>query len=139
MDKTPITIGQSEHVDFPGLGLVAVPARIDTGARTSTIWASSVTEAEGKLTFCLFAEGHPLYDGKIITTRDFGRRIVTPSNGISEERYMVKLSVRLAGKRIKARFTLANRSTQKYPVLVGRNILRGKFIVDIKHNFVKPV
>ena len=36
------------------------------------------------------------------------------------------------GKKIRATFTIANRASQVYPVLIGRNILRGKFVVDVK-------
>ena len=49
---------------------------------------------------------------------------------------MIKMLVIISGKKIRARFTLANRSTQKYPVLVGRNILRRKFVVDVKHKHI---
>ena len=47
-------------------------------------------------------------------------------------RYKVKIPVVVKGRKIKANFTLADRSAQVYPVLVGRNILRGKFVVDVK-------
>ena len=48
-----------------------------------------------------------------------------------QQRYKVKLRVILDNRVINATFTLADRSSQVYPVLVGRNILRGKFIVDV--------
>lgn len=139
MNNKPIIIGQSELIALPELDLKDVPARIDTGARTSAIWASDITElGDGKLSFKLFDNTSKLFTGKIIVCDEFEMREVTPSNGIIENRYMVKILVIIGGRRIRARFTLANRSTQKYPVLVGRNILRGKFVVDIKHNFVRP-
>jgi len=138
MNKPPIVIGQSEYIDFPEQGIAKVPARIDTGARTSALWASNIIEKDGTLHFCLFGEASPLYNGAVITVDDYELRAVTPSNGITEERYAVLLLVCIAGRTIRAHFTLADRSTQKYPVLVGRNILRGKFIVDIKRNHVKP-
>jgi hypothetical protein len=138
MLTNPTIIGQSEYIDFPELNLQAVPARIDTGARTSAIWVSSVQERDGGLAFVLFDKQSSFYTGEKIFVSRFERRIVTPSNGLAEDRYMVKLLVVIGGRKIRARFTLANRSTQRYPVLVGRNILRGKFIVDIKHNNVNP-
>ncbi len=134
--KKPDVIGPVEHIDFPEQGLRAVPARIDTGARTSSIWVSNVREHDGKLSFTLFDKTSQIFTGDTVTVSSFEMRTVTPSNGITEERYMVKLLVVLGGRKIRARFTLANRSTQKYPVLVGRNVLRGKFVVDIKHKNV---
>jgi ribosomal protein S6--L-glutamate ligase len=124
-------IGPSELLSFPELELGAVPARVDTGARTSTIWASNIQEHDGTLSYTLFDVNNELHTGRIVTTDHFTKIVVTPSNGIAEERYVVKLLVVFAEKRIRASFTLANRSTQSYPVLVGRNVLRGKFVVDV--------
>ncbi len=131
-------IGQSEFIGFPEFNLDDLPARIDTGARTSAIWASDIKELNGQLSFKLFDKSSKYYTGQDLTFKTFEMRLVTPSNGITENRYMVKMLVVIGGKKIRARFTLANRSTQKYPVLIGRNVLRGKFIVDIKHNYVRP-
>jgi len=137
MGTEPDIVGQSEYVEFPELDLLNVPARIDTGARTSTIWASDISEENGHLSFVLFDKGCELFNGRTFIFTEYETRSVKSSNGISEDRYMVKFLVRLGGRKIRARFTLANRSQQKYPVLIGRNVLRGKFIVDIKHNHVK--
>jgi ribosomal protein S6--L-glutamate ligase len=126
-----IVIGPSEHLGFPELGLKDIPARIDTGARTSTVWASDIREQSGILQFVLFEKESEYYTGEQVTAVEFGKIIVTPSNGMAEERFVVKLQVQLAGKKIRASFTLANRSTQTYPVLVGRNVLRNKFVVDV--------
>jgi len=135
--NTKSIIGQSVHIQFPELGIINVPSRIDTGARTSAVWASRISENDGKLEFVLFDKQSSLYTGELLTFEQFETREVTSSNGIKEERYMVKLLVKMDGRSIRARFTLANRSTQKYPVLIGRNVLRGKFVVDIKHS--KPL
>jgi hypothetical protein len=130
-------VGQSEEVNFPELGLIAIPSRIDTGARTSTIWVSSVKPINDGIEVILFGIGSEFYTGSTIFFADFETRVVTPSNGLSEERYMVKLLTQIGGRKVRARFTLADRSKQSYPVLIGRNILRGKFVVDIKHNHIK--
>ncbi|MFZ1249405.1 MAG: RimK family alpha-L-glutamate ligase [Candidatus Saccharimonadales bacterium] len=139
MPSKPLTIiGSSEPVSFPEIGLTDVPARIDTGARNSTIWASNIVESNGRLTFSFFAEGHVLYTGELIAAEQFTRIIVTPSNGMAEERYVVKLLCVVKGRKIRTSFTLADRSTQIYPVLVGRNILRDRFIVDISSYDLNP-
>ena len=51
--------------------------------------------------------------------------------GHKQVRYKVKLSIVIGGRRIMATFTLSDRSTQVYPVLIGRSTLTGKFIVDV--------
>lgn len=126
-------IGAISIIDLPELGFNSIPARIDTGARTSAIWASEVKEIDGMLSFKLFDKQSKLYVNKIIEVNNYDRRQVTNSTGHKEERYTVKLLIELEGRIIRGTFTLANRSAQTYPVLIGRNILRGKFIVNVKH------
>jgi hypothetical protein len=58
-DKTRKVVGRAELISFPELELANVPARIDTGAKTSSIWASSVTMKDGVLSVVLFGEGFP--------------------------------------------------------------------------------
>ncbi len=131
MSKEKKTIGRVEEVEFPELGIV-VHARIDTGAKTSALWASKISiGANGGLTAVLFGEEHPEYTDKELYFEEYERTVVSSSNGAAETRYKVKLLVKLAGRNIRASFTLANRSTQVYPVLIGRNVLLGKFIVDV--------
>ncbi|HUD10366.1 MAG TPA: RimK/LysX family protein [Candidatus Saccharimonadales bacterium] len=126
-------IGCVEKVKFSELELPSVPARIDTGATTSAVWATDIKEVKGTLYFTLFGKGSEYYNGVVIKSKSYEQRSVTSSNGISEDRYVVKFLIQIAGRKIHASFTLANRSGQTYPVLVGRNILRGKFLVDVKH------
>lgn len=126
-------IGAVSTIDLPELGFISIPARIDTGARTSAIWASEVNENDGILNFKLFDKQSEFYLNKIIKVNNYDRRLVTNSTGHKEERYSVKLLIELEGRIIRGTFTLANRSAQTYPVLIGRNILRGKFIVNVKH------
>lgn len=129
--KTKKVIGRAESIALPELGDAEVPARVDTGARTSSIWASHMREEDGVLYFTLFDEPSDLYTGRTHHTHQFEKVIVISSNGQEQERYCVRLLIKLKGKRIRCRFTLADRSTQVYPVLLGRNVLRGKFIVDV--------
>ncbi len=132
-----ITIGRAEKINFPELNLSGVPARVDTGAKTSAVWATKVKEEEGTLSFRLFGPSSELYKPKSIKTRQFSRRIIASSIGASQERYVVKLLISVGDKNIRASFTLANRSAQVYPILLGRNVLRGKFIVDVRRG--KPL
>lgn len=127
-----LVIGRAEDVDFSRIGFFGIPARIDTGAKTSSVWATQIKEENGKLSFVLFGKSSPFYTGKKIITKQYDLKMVASSIGAAEERYVVKLSVKLHSRQIRASFTLANRSAQAYPILIGRNVLRGKFIVDVK-------
>lgn len=126
-------IGAVAEINFIGNTDHFVPARVDTGAKTSAVWATDIEEVNGELRFRLFGKSSKYYDGHIISTPDFTTKKIRSTNGAVEERYVVKLPIYINGRRIKASFTLANRELQAYPVLVGRNVLRGKFAVDIKH------
>ncbi len=130
--KEPRLIGRAENVSFPEFNLMDVPARIDTGARTSAVWASDIKEENGKLSFVFFGEGNPFYTGERVTFETYEEQVVASSNGMAEQRFKVKLLIKIKGRKIRASFTLANRATQVYPMLIGRNVLLGKFIVDVK-------
>lgn len=131
--KDKRTIGRAENISFPELGLIDIPARIDTGARTSAVWASRIkVDKSGKLSFYLFDESSQYFAAHRITTTKFEEIIVTSSMGMMERRFKVKLLIKLDSRKVRASFTLSNRSQQVYPVLIGRNVLRGKFIVDVK-------
>ena len=125
-------VGRAENVSLPEVGLEKIPARIDTGARTSSIWASGMHVEDGALSFYFFDKQSDKYDGVYHTVTDFTQRVVASSNGAIEKRFLVTLLVKLRGKKVRAAFTLANRSTQVYPILIGRNVLTGKFVVDVK-------
>jgi hypothetical protein len=125
-------VGRAENVAFPECNLHDVPARIDTGATTSAVWASGMQVKDGLLSFVFFDKQSPLYNGERHEITDFEEIVVASSNGTTQRRYKVQLLVKLKGKKVRAAFTLANRATQVYPVLVGRNVLLGKFLVDVK-------
>lgn len=133
MKKTNLDLlGRVEDVEFPGLLRSPIKVRVDTGAKTSALWASDVRESNGELNFKLFGPGARNYNGETISTREFSQRAVANSGGGVEVRYVVKLVIIVGGRRVRASFTLSDRSKQAYPALIGRNILRGKFIVDVR-------
>jgi ribosomal protein S6--L-glutamate ligase len=134
MPKTPPTIiGRAEKIDLRDFGVENVPAKIDTGADTSSVWASNVEEREDGLYFTLFGPDSPQYTGKEehFTKPDYELTRVANSFGQKEMRYKVKLRITLKDRMIRATFTLSDRSQKTYPVLLGRKLLHGKFLVDV--------
>ena len=124
-------IGRDAKIDFVDLA-TDVPAKIDTGADGSAVWASDIfVDEDGTLHFKLFGEGSPYYTGKEITTKDYSVVLTKSASGDVVMKYGTKLSIRLKGRRIKANFGLSDRSTHNYPVLIGRKTLHGKFLVDV--------
>jgi hypothetical protein len=125
-------IGRAELVTFTELEVADVPARVDTGAKTSAVWASSVHVQDDLLEVVLFDPSSDHYTGKTLQFKQFEPVIVASSSGHTQQRYKIRLLVRIKGKKVRAWFTLADRSSQVYPVLIGRNVLLGKFVVDVK-------
>lgn len=132
MEKNIDTIGTTERISFPKLHIFDVPAKIDTGADSSSLWATDIQEtAEGRLTFVAFGVGSRFYTGSQITTKTFRRVLVKNSFGVIEPRYKARLLIQIGDRKIRAWFTLADRAGMKYPVLLGRRLLKNKFIVDV--------
>ena len=127
-------IGRVEQVEFiNGKKRDRLYARIDTGAKTSSVWASNIHVRDGTLYFSLCDSMSEYYTGRVLRTQQFSQTIVASSNGVSELRYKTELTIVLKGRKIKALFTLTDRSSQVYPVLIGRNILNRKYVVDVTH------
>lgn len=126
------TIGTSVSIDFKRYkNLKNIPARVDSGARTSSLWVSNIkVRSNDTISFLLFGPSSPYYTGKRVSIPLLGTRIVTNSTGIEQTRYIVQLSITINKKHINAKFTLSDRATQTYPILIGRNTLRGNFLVD---------
>jgi len=126
-------IGRAEKVEFPQLFALKVPAKIDTGADASSIWAHKVENDGKNLNVTFFGPKSSFYDGKVHTFLPNQHTITRVSNsfGHREMRYKVTLQIRVKNRLINGSFTLADRSTKLYPVLLGRSLLKHKFLVDV--------
>lgn len=138
-NNTPIIIGRNVAISF-GKRAVNVPAKVDTGADSSSVWASNIrVDRDGKLRFSLFGEGSPYYSGKVFVREQFSVSQVRSSSGHQQIRYRVPFTVRVAGKKIRVTFNLSDRSQNIYPVLLGRRSISGKFLVDVSRaEFTEP-
>ena len=129
-EKHPI-IGRTELVSFPKISIDLIDAKIDTGAYTSSIHCHSI-EAIGDEVFCIFLDpNHPKYTGEKLNFKIKKRVKVRSSNGLQEERIMIKTKIEVMDEIFKVRLTLSDRSNMRYPVLIGRHFLKKKFIVDV--------
>ena len=134
MPKQLTTVGRAEKIGLPDFSLFDIPAKVDTGADSSSIWASGIVEENDELRFTLFAPGAPYYTGKIIKlpAKEYSVTRVANSFGHREIRYKVKIKIKVKDRIVRATFTLADRSKKTYPILLGRRLLTAKFIVDVR-------
>lgn len=129
-----IVIGRETRVDF-GKYAIGVPAKVDTGADGSAIWASDIRiDKEGRLRFKLFDETSPYYTGKVMKRTEYKVAQVKSASGNISLKFQAYITVKICGKRVKVLFGLCDRSTHAYPVLIGRRTLHGRFIVDVTKN-----
>jgi ribosomal protein S6--L-glutamate ligase len=141
LDK-PYILGWEEWVSLPELGLPALKAKVDTGARTSALHAHVIEpfEADGGLMvrFCV----HPVprrEDIEIVcTARVIDRREVTSSNGERENRYVIETPIRIGKRQWPIEITLANRGTMAYRMLLGRQAITSDILIDPASSFRQP-
>ena len=123
-------IGRREYVDFPALGIFKIEAKIDTGAYTSSIHCENITiNYENSKPILYFT----IVEGGVKTFRfgEYTQKKIKNSFGEMEERYVIKTLIRIGRKKIHSTISLSNRDNMRYPVLIGRRLLKGKFLIDV--------
>lgn len=126
-------IGRAERADIPEINVTGIPVKIDTGADACSIWAHATEVQNDNLHVIFFDETSGFYTGKehIFSKDEFTMTRVANSFGHREIRYKVKLGIKINGRKIRGTFTLSDRSTKLYPILIGRSLLYNKFLVDV--------
>jgi len=140
--SAPFILGWEEWVILPDLGLGAVKAKVDTGARTSALHAFYVDPfgpaRARKVRFGI----HPVPRRSDIaiecTARLIDRREVKSSNGEIEERYVIETPIRIGDRQWRIEVTLANRDMMSYRMLLGRRAIAGDVLVDPSSSFLQP-
>ncbi len=118
-------------IDLPELGIQEIAAKIDTGAFSSAIHCSRIKlQKENDIEYLLFKIPGS-HQKKMFRVSDYKLKNIKSSSGHSETRFVIKTKVLLFGKIIRTEFSLANRSEMKFPVLLGRKLLKDRFIVDV--------
>lgn len=124
-------VGRIDKIDFPKLGLFNIDVKIDTGAYTSAIHCSDIIEDGDKLRCIFNSETHQNFGKTEIVFNEFWRTNVKSSNGHKENRYKIKSEAIFFSKTYKINLTLSTRHDMKFPVLIGRQFLKRKFLVDV--------
>jgi ribosomal protein S6--L-glutamate ligase len=138
-DLPTLTLGWQEWVSLPDLGLRAIKAKIDTGARTSALHAYDIEPAGSG---CVAFKVHPVTRSADVvvqcTARLVDSRDVTSSNGESERRVVIETHIEIAGQRWPIEVTLTNRALMRTRMLLGRQALAGRVLVDPAAALLQP-
>jgi hypothetical protein len=127
-------------VSLPELGVDWIKAKIDTGARTSSLHAFDIEEfrrdGQDWVRFAVRPWQESQADAVIHECPVHDRRAVRSSSGHAEDRLVVMLRMRLVGQDVQGEVTLTNRDEMGFRMLIGRQVLRGGFIVDPAKSFL---
>ena len=143
MSRTPHSntlTGWREWVSLPDAGVDWIKAKIDTGARTSSLHAYDVEEFEREGEDWVRFQVKPWQESQEDTTRVecpvHDRRRVRSSSGHQQERIVVLLAIRLVDRLVVSEVTLSNRDEMGFRMLIGREALRRGFVVDPARSFL---
>lgn len=127
-------IGWREWVALPDLGVVRIKAKIDTGARSSALHAFAVERVKRRGKDLVRFAIHPLQRSSrrevVAEAEMIDERIVRSSNGVHALRPVIITHLELLGDAWPIELTLASRDEMGFRMLLGRQAMRGRFLID---------
>ena len=127
-------------MSLPGAKVQWIKAKLDTGARTSSLHAFDLEEVRRDDDVFVRFGIHPWQDtgedAVVVELPIHDRRHVRSSSGHAEERIVVLMDIVLQGRSVTAEVTLTNRDEMGFRMLIGREALRQGFVVDSARSFV---
>lgn len=133
-NPSTMVFGWREWVALPELGIDAIKAKVDTGARTSALHAfevSTLTEAGTEL---VEFKMHPIQHDNdtviVCRARVADRRVVTDSGGHKEERIVIETPLSIGELTWPVEITLTSRDDMLFRMLIGRTAMKGRATVD---------
>ena len=129
-----VIVGSQEWCALPGLGLPAIKARVDSGAATSSLHAFNITPFQRAGTDWISFEVHPLQNDRSVVVRHEAPvvqlRGVKNTSGLVESRYVIREQLVLGDQQWPIELTLTNRDAMGHRMLLGREAMVGRVLVD---------
>lgn len=138
--KNLLTVGWREWLALPDLGLPAIKAKIDTGAKTSALHAFQVDRFQQSARDYVRFQMHPLQNNNSLVVECeallIDQRQVSDSGGHKEMRYVIETRMQLAELEIPVQLTLTNRDSMRFRMLLGRQAMANNILVDPAASFL---
>lgn len=126
----PVVIGWREYVRLPDLGIAdEFAAKMDTGAEYCTLHATEMKPRGNFITFRFESR-------KKLRAPLIGKKDITSSNGNTTKRFVIRTRIKIGKRTINSAVTLLDRSRMKAKMLLGRKLLRNRFVINPKLSFV---
>jgi hypothetical protein len=133
-------LGWREWVALPELGIPAIRAKIDTGARSSALHVEAIEEFRRDdadwVRFKLDPVSRSRRRARWIEAPLLDRREVTDSGGGVSLRPFILTDVQIANQRYAIEINLTNRRGMLFPMLLGRTAMRGRWLIDPEQSYV---
>lgn len=141
--KNKMIIGSLEMCDLPEIGISDLQIRVDTGAKTSSLHVDNLVRYKNNGTSWVRFDIHPnIHNVETIRTCEaplFDVRTIKSSNGVAQERYVIKTCLKLGSESWPIQITLADRSDMSNLMLLGREGMKDKVLVDPSQTFILSV
>lgn len=132
--------GSEEWVSLPDLGLPTIKVRVDSGAKTSALHAVNIQPFQRNGESWVSFDVYPLqFDGKRVVHCEapvVDRRIIKSSTGNRESRYVIRTIVKVGEEVWEIEISLTDRDSMGYKMLLGREAMMGKIMVDPESRFL---
>jgi len=129
-----IIVGSEEWCAFPSLAIPAIRARVDSGAKTSSLHAFNINKFRRNNEQWVSFEVHPLQNNRKTVVRCeamvVDRRNIKSSNGTTEKRYVIRTELHIGDSSWDIELTLTNRDSMGYRMLLGREAMKNRMLVD---------
>ena len=135
-----VIVGSEEWCSLPSIGIPYIKARVDSGAKTSALHAINIKTFTKENEEWVKFDINPIQNNvKTLIhceAKLVDQRVVKSSSGYREKRYVISTKISLAGKTWDIEITLTNRDSMGYRMLLGREAMSGRVIVDPEKKFV---
>ena len=137
-----LLIGALEYCDLPDLGITKLAMRVDTGAATSSLHVDNIEEFKLKnrrwVSFDIHPDIHNVDKVTHTKARVSTKKKVKSSSADTEKRIVIETKLKMNGLIWPIQITLTDRSEMTYLMLLGREAMAGRIIVDPEKEFTLP-